>query len=318
MTSPQVVYAIRWLIRDTLRQSLASRLFWVLLFVSGVAIVFCLGVGIQGGESLRDPDDIVLRSPHGRMSLGFGAFHVALFRDGEAQVRFLQLLLAEWIAGAAGILLVLMWTAGFVPAFLEPSAGTVLMAKPVPRWLLLLGKYVGVLVFVAFQITVFVGGTWLALGIGTRYWLSAYLWCIPLLLLHFAAVYAFSVLLAVCTRSTIACVIGSVLFWLLCWGMNYAHNFALAMPAVAPGTPPLSPLTQALVDVGYWVLPKPVDLGMLVRDLLGAGDYFAAFPEEKAVRQSGQYLPDLSLFSSVLFAGVLLCVSARKLATTDY
>ena len=48
-----------------------------------------------------------------------------------------------------------------------------------------------------------------------------YWWCIPLLLLQFAIFYSFSVLLAVITRSTVACVFGSVLFWLLAWGINY-------------------------------------------------------------------------------------------------
>ena len=44
MTLPAALLAIGWMIRDTLRQSLASRLFWVMLGVSAVVIVFCLGV----------------------------------------------------------------------------------------------------------------------------------------------------------------------------------------------------------------------------------------------------------------------------------
>ncbi len=47
-----------------------------------------------------------------------------------------------------------------------------------------------------------------------------YWWCIPLLLLQFAIFYSFSVLLGVITRSTVACVFGAVLFWLLAWGIN--------------------------------------------------------------------------------------------------
>ena len=40
----------------------------------------------------------------------------------------------------------LVWTAGFLPDFLQPSAASVLFAKPVPRWTVLLGKYAGVVI----------------------------------------------------------------------------------------------------------------------------------------------------------------------------
>ena len=83
-----------------------------------------------------------------------------------------------------------------------------LLAKPVPRWLLLAGKFVGVLAFVALQGSLFVGGTWLALGVRTGVWDAAYFLCVPLLLLHFAVFFSFSAMLAVATRSTVACVLG--------------------------------------------------------------------------------------------------------------
>src|SRR5204862_4647919 len=123
------------------------------------------------------------------LNLLFGAFRLAIHRDAEAEVRLLQTIFATWVAGSAGVLLTLVWTAGFLPEFLQPSSASVLLAKPVPRWSLLLGKCLGVLVFVAFQTIVFVGGTWLALGARTGIWLPAYLWSIPLLLLHFAIIY---------------------------------------------------------------------------------------------------------------------------------
>jgi ABC-type transport system involved in multi-copper enzyme maturation permease subunit len=318
MTSPQVVSAVRWLVRDTFRQALASRLSWLMAGVTAVVIVFCLGVRIEGGEALRPADDIELRPPHGEVTLGFGSFRGPLFRDGEAAVRFLQLLLAEWVAGAAGTLLALVWTAGFVPSFLEPSAASVLLAKPAPRWLLLLGKYVGVLALVACQATLFVAGTWAALGLATGYWPADYLWCIPLLVLQFAAVYAFSVLLAVCTRSQVACVLGSVLFWLLCWGMNYGYQQSVALPQLDPSVPALSPLSQALVDAGYWLLPKPVDLAMVLHDALEAGAPSGAFPEWEVVRRSGAFVPELGLLTAVLFIVGLLAAAGRQLATTDY
>jgi ABC-type transport system involved in multi-copper enzyme maturation permease subunit len=318
MNSPAAIYIVRWLVRDTFRQALASRLCWLMLGATAVVVALCLSVRIEGGESLRPADMVELQPPHGQLSFAFGIIRGPLFRDGESAVHFLQLLLAEWVAGGGGILLALIWTAGLLPSFLEPSSATVLLAKPAPRWLLLLGKYLGVLAFVAFQVTVFVAGTWLALGFSTGFWPASYLWSIPLLLLHFAAVYGFSVLLAVCTRSPITCAFGSVLFWLLCWAMNYGYQFTVALPQLDPGAAPLSPLTQGLVAAGYWVLPKPVDMAMLLHDGLGAADHFPGLPEWTAVRQAGAFVPELALLTGVVFVVCLLAVAARQLATTDY
>jgi hypothetical protein len=202
----------------------------------------------------------------GRMSLAFGAISVPLGRERAEAVRFLELCLAGGVAGTLGLLLALVWTAGFVPTFLEPGSASVLLAKPVARWQLLLGKYVGVLTFLAVQAVVFVFLTWLALGLRTRVWDITYWWCIPLLLLQFAIYYSFSVLLAVMTRSTAACVVGSLLFWLLGWMINYGA-------VMARGTPESQALpssTRALIEAGYWISPKPIDSGLILFNALGA------------------------------------------------
>ena len=47
MSGSEFIYAIRWLIRDTFRQAMATRIFWVLLAVSGLCIVFCLGGSVE-------------------------------------------------------------------------------------------------------------------------------------------------------------------------------------------------------------------------------------------------------------------------------
>ena len=58
MRSPEVIYACRWLIRDTFRQALANRVVWVMLGACGIVILFCLSITIEGGESLRPTGDI--------------------------------------------------------------------------------------------------------------------------------------------------------------------------------------------------------------------------------------------------------------------
>ena len=329
MNLPAALFAVRCLVRDTFRQALASRVFWLMLVVSGLCIALCLSVHIEGVQSLRRPGETELIGPddkpytgsdpsHGQMTLAFGAVRLGLFRDAETQVHFLQSVLAQWVAGAAGTLLVLIWTAGFLPEFLQPSAATVLLAKPVPRWSLLVGKFLGVLTFVGFQAVVFVGGTWLALGLRTGVWLPGYLLTIPLLLLNFAVISSFAALLAVSTRSTVACAFGAILFWALCGGVNYARHAALAQASVAPEASPYPPVFLGAVEAGYWLLPKPADMGILVQQAVETNKHFGGRPEFRAVLEQGAFHPELALFTSVLFGVALLAVAARQLARTDY
>jgi ABC-type transport system involved in multi-copper enzyme maturation permease subunit len=221
-------YALRWLIRDTFRQALASQIFWIMLALSALSILVCLSVNVVGDQPPAAPGEPSFFLPgqdpaanrqaaqrtgvdivSGEMTFAFGAFRVELFRSREAAVHFLHVILGKWVAGTVGLLLALVWTASFVPSFLEPTAATVLLAKPVPRWCLVIGKYVGVLVFVAFQMAIFIGGTWAALGLRTGVWTPNYLLSLPFLLLQFMIIYGFSVLVGVYTRSTIASITGS-------------------------------------------------------------------------------------------------------------
>ena len=246
MTPAATLRTFGWLIRDTFRQSRASGVFWILLAISVLAIAVCASATIEGGGALaypgENPDFLPRLDPDaqdrqkadasgvlvvsGDLKLAFGAIRIPLARDPRGAVHFLELVLAGGVADTLGLLLTLIWTAGFLPGFLEARSVAVLLAKPVPRWQLLAGKYLGVLVFVLASAALFVGGTWLTIGLRTGIWDAAYLYAIPLLVLHFAMFFSVSVLLAVWTQSTVVCVFGSILFWALAWSINYGRHGA--------------------------------------------------------------------------------------------
>ena len=50
-----MIYACRLLIRDTFRQALANRVFWVMLGACAVVIMFCLSISIEGIGELSNP-----------------------------------------------------------------------------------------------------------------------------------------------------------------------------------------------------------------------------------------------------------------------
>jgi ABC-type transport system involved in multi-copper enzyme maturation permease subunit len=333
MTGSAFIYIARWLIRDTFRQALASRIFWIMLTVSALCTLFCLGVSIEGGEPLKEKGDIEYYKPgtnepltqtpeHGKMSLLFGVVRNLPIggRDRDSGVQMLATLFANF-GGTIGLLLTLVWTAAFLPEFLQPSSAAVLLAKPVPRWTLLLGKYLGVVIFVAFQAAIFFLGTWMALGIRTNVWLLGYLAGIPLLVVQFAAIYSFAVLLAVCTRSTVACLFGSFLFWGVCWAMNLGRHMVAALPWTVPSGPTLSSVSSFLTEAGYWFLPKPVDLVIVLEELVGAKNHFASLSSNISVQmmqEHGYWDPMLSIFASLAFGVAMLVLAARQLGQTDY
>jgi hypothetical protein len=245
------------------------------------------------------------------LTLLFGAFRVPLTRTRGEDVRFVEAVLAGGVADTAGVLLALVWTAGFLPTFLDPATASVLLAKPVPRWAVLVGKAAGVLVFVGGQALLFVAAVWTALGLRTGVWDGSVFAAVPLLLFHFGCFYAVSALLAVTTRSTVASVLGTVAVWFGCWWVNYARHVAVTGGDTAGAG-------FAVLNAGYWVLPKPADLGVVLVDALGARDWFVQVPVLKAAAEQGALVPELSLLTSCLLPVVAVAVATWRLARADY
>jgi ABC-type transport system involved in multi-copper enzyme maturation permease subunit len=341
--------AVNQLTRDTFRQAWASGIGWIMLAVTAICVVLCLSANVSGdvslqgdgepvfflpptspravalpsanqgvGTSLQTDPDLARREGvetiSGRMSLAFGAVSFPVSRERGDAVRFLELLLAWGVAGTLGLLMALVWTAGFVPTFLEPGAASTLLTKPVARWQLLLGKYLGVLTFVGLQAVLFVVSTWLGLGVRTNVWDMTYWWSIPLLLLQFAVFYSFAVLLAVITRSTVACAFGSLLFWLLSWGINYGRVMARGLPEYRD----LPPFTRAMTEATYTICPKPIDAGLILFNALDARHHLDMPVVFKLLESGPFFSPQLSILSCLVITGVLLALSAHEFNATDY
>jgi ABC-type transport system involved in multi-copper enzyme maturation permease subunit len=294
-----------WLIRDVFRRARATGLLAALLAVTALVTLVCLTATFH--------PDSATEGGKGRLTVLFGAVTVIENESREAAVHYLQFLLAGVVADTAGILLALVWTAGFLPSFLEAESASVLLAKPVSRSLLFVGQFFGVLVFVAALALGYVAATAVALALrtgvgGGGYWLS-----VPLLLLHFFVFYSFSALLAVMTRNTAACVVGSLLFWMACWAMNYGRH---ALAGIE-----LSEVTAAAVrvaDLGYWVLPKPADFGLILYDALGADRFTTPGVEFRRVQELGLFRPVASVLSSLAFGVAMLLLTVYEFVNEDY
>jgi hypothetical protein len=188
----------------------------------------------------------------------------------------------------------------------------VILSKPTPRWALLFGRYLGVLALLAFFAGLYIIGTWLAIGLRTGFWVNSYLWGLPLLLLQVATVYSFSAFLGVFTRSNMVCVFGSVLFWLMCWGMNYGHHMLVSVEAEEPRQ---HIVLRTFSEIGYWLMPKPLDLSLILR---AAIDSDQIDPQMRKFTQLGAFHPELAVLSSLAFIVVMVLLAAQQLSSKDY
>jgi ABC-type transport system involved in multi-copper enzyme maturation permease subunit len=296
---------LRWLVRDVFRQARATGLLATLLAITALGTLICLTTDFLPDEAATDG--------RGTLTVMFGSVTIVTSESVEQAAHQLQFLLAAGVADTLGVLLTLMWTAGFLPSFLDSASVSVLLAKPVPRAALFVGKFVGVVLFVGLISLVFVTTTALALGLRTGVWGAAYWLCVPVLLLHFGVFFSFSSLIAVMTRNTAACVVGSLLFWILCWAMNYGrHTLVSVEPTEA---------TAALswsAELGYWLLPKPADFGLILSDTVGADRFSTTLFEFRQVKERGLFHPIASVITSLAFGAVILLLAANEFVNEDY
>ena len=333
MTLAGPIRAARWMARDTFKQAVGSRLFWVMLAVLLLTTLVCLSARVEGDARPANPGDFSgvlppdeaaragekaladsgVRVAGGTLKLGFGAVTVPVARSRGDAVRYLQLTVAGTLADSAGLLLALLWTAGFLPTFLEPNAAAVMLGKPASRTLILLSKYAGVVLFVTLYALCFVGSTWLALGVATGVWTGGYWLAAPILAANFAIYYSVSAFLAVWTRSTVASAFGVLLFWFVTALINTAHHHYAALP---PGA--VTAAATGLIDAAYWVFPKPLDYGAVFFDALGANEFAAELPDVRAAREAGRLRPDLAFASGFAFAAATLGLACYEFEGTDY
>ncbi len=129
-----------------------------------------------------------------------------------------------WIATILG----LVTTAGMIPDLVTAGAIDTLLSKPIGRVRLFLTKYISGLLFLALQVLVFTTGCFLVIWIrgGTvepRLFLA-----VPIVVLFFSYLFAFCAFVGMVTRSTMAALLLTVLFWFMVFLMNTADDVVLA------------------------------------------------------------------------------------------
>lgn len=206
------------------------------------------------------------------------------------------------VAGLMGIIIGLIVTASFVPQMLQKGQIDFLLSRPISRGRLLLAKYFGGLFFIVVLAGVLLGGVWLALSIRSGYWSAWPLLTIPVVVYFFAVLYAFSVFMGFTTRSTVAVIFASLLFWGLCGAVGTLHQVK-EMGGMDQAPAALATAT----DAAYAITPRTGDLGAMNQWILAKAylskDVQAELPD---VLRSTNYVQSLALTTGWIVGLLLL------------
>jgi len=207
-----------WAILAEAYRELANRkLFWITLAISGFMALAFAAVGLsEKGITILHWE---LDAPLSTAVMSQEAFYKNLFVILGVNV---------WLAWAATIL-ALVSTASIFPDFLSGGAVDLWLSKPISRLRLFLTKYAAGLLFVALQVTVFTVACFLVLGLRGGTWVPWIFLAIPLVLCFFSYLFAFCVLFAVLTRSTIASLLLTILVWFGLFLVNIAESSLLEL-----------------------------------------------------------------------------------------
>ena len=107
------------------------------------------------------------------------------------------------ILAPLGLILAIFSSSSFIPELLEKGNVDLFLSKPVSRIQLLIGKYLGVILFVFVNIFIFVLGVWLIISLKFNYWDFSFLTLSLVIVYVFAVLYSLIVLFGVITRTSI-------------------------------------------------------------------------------------------------------------------
>jgi len=267
------------LVRDTFREAFARKIFWAFIGCSTALILFFIFIMkidvVQGA--------IATISLFGNTSRG---------QDVQLLVRQVHGAIAAFLF-TAGMFLAVFASAGLIPAVFEPGRIELLLSKPVERYHILLGRYIGNVLVIASNIFYLVFAIWLIFGAKTGVWTRGFLWSSVLIVFIFSVLLTVVVLVGVLWESAVVSTM--VTFALMMMSPILAQQRILERLLT-------SEWSRNIIRVLYYALPKVFDVGRMARELVLGNPVTSWMP----------------VWSSALFGVVILSTGLYVFARRNY
>ncbi|HYW79634.1 MAG TPA: ABC transporter permease, partial [Thermoguttaceae bacterium] len=191
-------------------------MFWVVLALSALVVIAFALVGIN---------DTGLKVVVWQFDSDF--FNAKLITPAVFyKFVFVNIGIGFWLSWIATVL-ALISTAGIFPDLITSGSIDLLCSKPIGRFRLFLTQYVAGLLFVTLQVTVFCGASFLVIGMRGGQWEPGLFIAVPLIVCFFSYLFAMCVFLGILTRSTMAALLLTLLFWFAIWLLGTAEQTLL-------------------------------------------------------------------------------------------
>lgn len=304
------------LIVDSFRESRDRKVFWAMLLISLASVGAMACVGFEPG----------------RVTFFFGVWDIetSFFTDGASlrsdMIATLAVdIIADTVLGTIGVILAIIATAGFFPGLMDRGGIDSVLAKPLSRWTLFLGKYLGAMAFMLFHAGLFVVLSFLVMGFRWGTWLPSYLWMIPLMVLLFSYLYCISVLVAVLSRSAMLAALVTLGAWMMFGGIQLMDDQFEDRPQWREYT-----TAYHAVHVARWIVPKTADIMTFSKEIVRAAradDFLAGSADQDqamidhAVRVEERRMavsPYSTIGSSLLFEGVIVLLAMWRFNRKDF
>jgi ABC-type transport system involved in multi-copper enzyme maturation permease subunit len=201
---------------DAYRELNARKMFWITLALSAVVCAAFAATDLnERGITF--------------LWFQFDAFFNSKFVTRDVFYRYLfgEFAVGIWLAWIAN-LLALISTAGMVPDLITGGSIDLFLSKPIARPRLLLTKFLAGLMFAALQVGLFTAAAYLVIGIRTGAWDASIFVAVPLVTLIFSYLFAVCTLLGLLTRSALAALLLTILFWMSVWGLSIYDGVSVA------------------------------------------------------------------------------------------
>jgi len=231
----------RALVVDTFREASARKIIWGFFGCSTVLILFFL---------LIVKIDVV-QGAIATMTI-FGK--TGQTQDVNRAVRGAHAGIAALLYGF-GMLLAILASAGLIPTIFEPGRIELLLSKPIERWHILLGRYLGNLLVIALNIFYPVLTLWIIFGVKTGVWTAGFLWGSILTLFMFAVYLSVILLVGVVWESAVVATMitfGMIILSLIVFNKTMIERLLS------------SEWSRDIVRGLYYLLPKVIDIGQIL------------------------------------------------------
>lgn len=198
-----------------------------------------------------------------------------------------------------GVALALFSSSNLIPRLCTQGWADLLLAQPVARATLPLGRALGALTVVALNVAYLIVGSWLLLRWKTGFGNPGFLLAGAIIVFTFAVCYAGMVLVGIVTRNTPVSLLAGLFFWISGHIMHAFHAYPDWSTVLRAGWPRQTGVL--ITEAMYWILPKSQGLA------------------EMAVNAArGESVAIAPLLNSIPFAAGALLLACWWFARRDY